>query len=312
MSINSLIIDFLEYMEIEKGRTVQSTRNYDRYLRKFADFAKKEEVETPDKITLDLVTKFRLALNRSKVELGKNTQNYYLIALRTFLKYLVKRDIVSLAPAKIELAKIGERQIVFLESEELNEILKAPEQKTIQGIRDKAILDLFFSTGLRISELSNLKKDDINLEKNEFSVRGKGSKVRVVFLDDHAKESLKKYLSARNDGSEFLFLSYGHTNKIPSSGQLLAEGGITPRSIQRMIQKYAKQAGITKRVTPHTLRHSFATDLLMNGADLRSVQALLGHSSITTTQIYTHVTDKHLKEVHDAFHGTRNTSSHRH
>jgi len=348
MSINSLITDFLEYLEVEKGRSTLTGRNYDHYLRVFAGFAKKNGVEDPEKIDLELVRKFRLALNRgipkseppatqsnsrktsrmvkakaervgsaesldeatagtfdvagaNKQPLSKSTQNYYLIALRTFLKYLSTRNINTLSPEKIELAKTSERQITFLKDEELEEILAKPNLKTIQGLRDKAILDLLFSTGLRVSELCHLKKEDINLEKNEFSVKGKGGKIRVVFLDDDARESLKRYLSARNDKSEYLFVSYGHTN----SPVAMPQGKITPRSVQRMIKKYSKAAGITKNVTPHVLRHSFATDLLMAGADLRSVQALLGHSSVTTTQIYTHVTDKHLGEVHQAFHGLR-------
>lgn len=310
MTINSLITDFLEYMEVEKGRTVGSTKNYDSYLRAFANFAKKEQIEESNKIDLELVRKYRLALNRGRIhcrELSKVTQNYYLIALRSFLKFLQKKDVATLAPEKIELAKAPERQITFLDRDELDRIFAAPNQKTVQGLRDKAILDLFFSTGLRVSELCNLLRKDINLEKKEFSVRGKGGKIRVVFLDDSSRESLKKYLSLRTDKSEFLFISYGHTNKKSQILNLKSQNeGITPRSVQRMIQKYAKTAGITKKVSPHTMRHSFATDLLINGADLRAVQTLLGHSSITTTQIYTHVTDKHLKEVHEAFHGLRN------
>ena len=301
MTINKLITDFLEYLEVEKGRSLLTVRNYDHYLRVFAGFAKKNEIEKPEAISLDLIRKFRLELNR---RVSKNTQNYYLIALRTFLKYLSTRDINTLSPEKIELAKIQERQITFLKDEELDEILAKPDLKTIQGLRDKAILDLLFSSGLRVSELCHLKKEDINLEKKEFSVRGKGGKVRVVFLDEASKESLKKYLASRRDKSEFLFVSYGHTNNLITNNQLL-NTGITPRSVQRMIRKYAKMAGLTKHVSPHTMRHSFATDLLMSGADLRSVQELLGHSSVTTTQIYTHITDKHLGEVHRAFHGRR-------
>jgi len=301
MTMDKLITDFLEYLEVEKGRSLLTVRNYDHYLRVFAGFAKKNEIEKPEAISLDLIRKFRLELNR---RVSKNTQNYYLIALRTFLKYLSTRDINTLSPEKIELAKIQERQITFLKDEELDEILAKPDLKTIQGLRDKAILDLLFSSGLRVSELCHLKKEDINLEKKEFSVRGKGGKVRVVFLDEASKESLKKYLASRRDKSEFLFVSYGHTNSSIANSQLLNKG-ITPRSVQRMIRKYAKMAGLTKHVSPHTMRHSFATDLLMSGADLRSVQELLGHSSVTTTQIYTHVTDKHLGEVHQAFHGRR-------
>lgn len=307
-SINTCIIDFLEYMEIEKGRSLSSTKNYDYYLKTFATFAKKAGIENPEKIDLNLIKNYRLALNRGQIrqkEITKTTQNYYLIALRSFLKYLRKMDIETLAPEKIELAKVSDRQITFLEPDEIQAIFAAPDTRTIQGLRDRAILDLLFSTGLRVSELCSLRRDQIILERSEFSVLGKGGKTRVVFLDQEAKDSLEKYLKSRADKSEFLFISYGHSNKIPSSGERKADSGMTSRSVQRMVQKYAKKAGITKKVTPHVLRHSFATDLLMSGADLRSVQSLLGHASITTTQIYTHVTDKHLGEIHQAFHGLR-------
>lgn len=302
MTIFKFITDFLEYMEVEKGRSVLTTRNYDRYLREFADFAKKREIESPDKIDLELVRQYRLALNRTAI--SKKTQNYYLIALRSFLKYLAKRDIATLAAEKIELAKTDERQITFLEADELEELINKPDLTTHQGRRDKAILDLLFSTGLRVSELCDLKKTDINLDRSEFSVRGKGGKIRVVFLDQEAKNSIHRYLNSRTDKSDYLFISYGHTNDEKST-QIDQMQPMTPRSVQRMISKYAREAGITKQVTPHVLRHSFATDLLMGGADLRAVQALLGHSSITTTQIYTHVTDQHLQEVHQAFHGLK-------
>lgn len=300
--INSLITDFLEYLEIEKGRSLLTVQNYDRYLKDFSFFAKKHGAETPEKISQDLVKQYRLSLNRRA--LYKSTQNYYLIALRSFLKYLGRHDIKALVPEKIELAKTDGRQITFLEEDELESLLNQPVLSTPQGRRDKAILDLLFSTGLRVSELCQLKIADINLDRSEFSVKGKGGKVRVVFLDHEAKESLKRYLDLRHDKSEWLFIPYGHTNSQDTRNKM-QDTNITPRSVQRMIHKYALQAGITKKVTPHVLRHSFATDLLMSGADLRSVQTLLGHSSVTTTQIYTHVTDQHLQEVHEAFHGLR-------
>src|SRR3990167_5417672 len=312
MTISNLVTDFLEYMEVDKGHSILTVRNYDHYLRRFVAFMKENGVEEPEKIENGLVHKYRLFLHRLPDNTGKepiatSTANYHLIALRAFLKYLISRGINTLSPERIELAKTGERQISFLDSEELEAILKQPDLRTPQGIRDKAILDLLFSTGLRVSELCHLKRDDINLEKSEFSVIGKGSKVRVVFLDQEARESLKRYLAGRNDKNEFLFIAYGHTNKpLVVSRELLA---ITPRSVQRMIRKYAKRAGITKHVSPHTLRHSFATDLLMSGADLRSVQSLLGHASVTTTQIYTHVTDQLLGQVHQAFHGLRRKST---
>lgn len=303
MTLSKYVTDFLEYIEIEKGRSMNTAKNYDHYLRSFCSFAKEKGIEAPEKITEEIVRQYHLSLNRAN--LGKKTQNYYLIALRSFLKYMAKRNITSLAPEKVDLAKTDERQIVFLENEELESLISQPDLATIQGRRDKAILNLLFSTGLRVSELAGLKKTDVNLEKSEFSVKGKGGKVRVVFMDHEAKESLRRYLDGRHDKSEFLFISYGHSN---TDNRLLITDNntpITPRSIQRMIHKYALKAGITKDVTPHTMRHSFATDLLQSGADLRAVQALLGHSSITTTQIYTHVTDQHLQEVHEAFHGLR-------
>lgn len=308
MTISLSIIDFLEYMEIEKGRSIASVKNYDRYLKVFAQFARTKEIEKPEEITADLVRQFRLAQNRGTITLGKKTQNYYLIALRSYLKFLNRQGVKSLDANQIELAKSDERQITFLEIDELDSLLSRPDLSTIQGVRDKAILTLLFSTGLRVSEVANLKKDDINLEKKEFSVKSKGGKVRVVFMDEIAREAIKKYVNARRDPSDFLFLGYGHTNHVRSN-EIDKEDRITPRSIQRMIKKYASAAGITKDVTPHVLRHSFATDLLMNGADLRAVQSLLGHSSIMTTQIYTHVTDQHLQDVHDAFHGRRSLPS---
>ncbi|MBM2820538.1 MAG: xerD [Candidatus Berkelbacteria bacterium] len=316
MTIHSAIIDFLEYMEIDKGSSLLTVKNYDHYLQRFAAFARKAEILEPGRIDLDLVHRYRLFLHRlpaspsqggpdlsKKNIISKSTANYHLIALRAFLKYLSIKGVKTLSPERIELAKTDERQISFLDDEELDSILKQPNLRSLQGKRDKAILDLFFSTGLRVSELCDLKKDDINLEKSEFSVSGKGGKVRVVFLDHEARESIKGYLNIRNDKIPYLFISYGHSlHPSPSS---LHPSPITPRSVQRMIRKYAKMAGITKHVSPHTMRHSFATDLLMSGADIRSVQQLLGHSSITTTQIYTHVTDQHLAEVHQAFHGRR-------
>lgn len=306
-NIKYLIIDFLEYLEIEKGRSLQTVQNYDHYLQEFASFAKSKQVEMPEKIDLELIRQYRLYLNRKADFLSKKTQNYYLIAFRSFLKYLAKRDVTTLTAEKVELAKTDDRQITFLGPEELEAIFAKPDLTTPQGRRDKAIMDLFFSTGLRVSELCNLKISDINLDRSEFSIKGKGGKIRVVFLDHESKESIRKYLDLRHDKSDYLFISYGHSNA--EDGKPIAEDApITSRSVQRMILKYAAAAGITKHVTPHVLRHSFATDLLMNGADIRSVQTLLGHSSITTTQIYTHVTDQHLQEVHSAFHGLRNNS----
>ncbi|KKT63533.1 MAG: Integrase/recombinase XerD [Parcubacteria group bacterium GW2011_GWC1_45_13] len=281
-SILELKKQFLEYLEIEKGRAVKTVENYDRYLKRFFAFAK---ISEPKNISEDLVRKYRLYLNRAN--LNKPTQNYYVIALRMFLKYLAKRNIASLDTGKIELAKLPQRELDLISPEDLERLLDIPKGTSAKILRDKAILELFFSTGLRISELCNLNIDEINLKRDEFSVRGKGGKIRVVFLSDRAKDAIKKYLEKRGEvDNEKLF-------------------PVTPRSIQRMIKKYAIAAGISKKVTPHVLRHAFATDLLQNGADLRSVQAMLGHANISTTQIYTHFTDRQLKEVHKAFHGRR-------
>ena len=301
--LEQLFQDFLEYLEIEKNRSQKTIRNYKFYLDRFLNWSKESN---PENINLELIRKYRLWLNRfqssRKENLKKDTQNYHLIALRSFLKYLAKRDIKTLSPEKIELAKMPERSIEFLEGKDLENFLEAPikiknnEELNIIQLRDKAILELFFSTGLRVSELSKLTKEQINLEKDEFTTRGKGSKLRVVFLSNQAKYWLKKYLESRNDMELALFIRH---DKFKNKQEI---NNLTPRSIQRIVKKYAKIAGITKKVTPHTIRHSFATDLLTTGADIRSVQTLLGHASITTTQIYTHVTDKHLKEVYKNFH----------
>jgi len=282
-------------------------RNYSFYLKRFADFAEQNGITSPQKISKELIHRYRLWLNRLDNPLSgnlkKNTQNYHLIALRGFLKYLVKTDIKSLEPEKVELVKQEQRQVEFLEGNDLSRMLEAPLQinePEIIKTRDKAILELFFSTGLRVSELCKLKIENINLKKDEFSVRGKGSKLRVVFLSNDAKHWLDEYLTARQDINPYLFISHDKA----ASGREERES-LTPRSVQRLVQKYAKIAGITKQVTPHTMRHSYATDLLMNGADIRSVQAMLGHASITTTQVYTHITDQQLRDVHKAFHGRR-------
>jgi len=273
--------EFLEYTEIEKGRSLNTVRNYDHYLSRFLEFSK--ATKSTD-ITDDVVREYRLWLNRK--ELKKKTQNYYLIALRAFLKYLAKRNFKTLSPEVIELAKVGERPLDLITPEELTRLLSTPDTSTLTGLRDKAILESLFSTGLRVSELCSLPRD-INLASDELSVRGKGEKIRVVFLSPEAKEAMKKYLDKRKD--------IDNDEMFP----------ITPRSVQRIIKHYAIKAGISKKVTPHVVRHMFATDLLSNGADLRSVQMLLGHANIATTQIYTHVTDKQLKEAHKKFHSRR-------
>lgn len=279
-------------------------RNYEFYLQRFISWAKDPAT---DAVSSEVVRQYRLYLNRLEDgrkggTLKKSTQNYHLIALRSFLKYLARNDVQTLASEKIELAKQGSRDVSFLDASDLARLLEAPFKydapKMIQ-LRDRAILELFFSTGLRVSELANLRITNINLNRDEFTIRGKGDKNRIVFLSHQAKHSLKEYLDMRDDESPFLFIRY---DRAKSGADEI--GAITPRSIERLVQRYSVAAGIPKHVTPHTLRHSFATDLLINGADIRSVQSMLGHSSITTTQIYTHITNQQLRDVHKAFHGT--------
>jgi site-specific recombinase XerD len=305
-NIHSLKNEFLEYIEIEKGRGLKTVENYNRYLKRFLSFSK---ITDPSDINDDVLRRFRLWLNRipTRAEAGKQegtlkkkTQNYYLIALRAFLKYLYKRGVATLPPERIELAKVSERSIDLISAEELDRLMKAADKAGLAAFRDKAILELLFSTGLRVSELCSLSRD-LDISKDEFSIRGKGEKVRVVFLSTSAREALKKYLLGRTDTDDALFIQIGNpTSKLLASRDSLR---LTPRSIERIVSGYAIKAGISKKVTPHIIRHSFATDLLQNGADIRSVQAMLGHANINTTQIYTHVTDKHLRDIHKAFHG---------
>jgi len=300
-SIAQLKQQFLEYVEIEKGRSLKTVENYDRYLTRFFE---QGNISQPNNITDDVVRQFRLYINRSEGKktkgqtsgtMKKRTQNYYMIAVRMFLKYLMKRGISSLSPDTIELAKVGDRDIDHLSVIEMLRVIDAANGQDIKGLRDRAILELLFSTGLRVSELCSLNCD-IDLNKDELSIRGKGDKVRVVFLSDDAKHSVKKYLEKRGDMSQPLFVSLSHHKDEAETNRL------TTRSVERIVKHYATKAGVTKNVTPHVLRHSFATNLLENGADLRSVQMLLGHANIATTQVYTHVTDKHLRDVHKKFH----------
>jgi len=300
--LDQLITDFLEYLEIERGRSTRTIRNYDFYLRRFSEFAKNP---VPKDVTRDKIHEYRLWLNRlesghQREQLSKSTQNYHLIALRSFLKYLARQAIESLPSEQIELAKTAMRTVEFLEIDELDRLLAVPMKHGtgLIPLRDKAILELLFSTGLRVSELSTLKIDSVNLKRDEFTIRGKGEKTRLVFLSSTAKETVKEYLSKRRDTSPSLFVSHDRAKKGRQSSD-----PITPRSIQRMVERYSLEAGITKHITPHTLRHTFATDLLLNGADIRSVQSMLGHSSITTTQIYTHITNNQMKDVYKKFHG---------
>jgi site-specific recombinase XerD len=300
MYLSELIMDFIEDIEVGRGRSVKTAENYHLYLERLVEFAGDITV---DKITADMVRKWRLWLNRYTNDHGQRleskTQNYHLIALRSFLKYLAKRDIESLSPEKIDLSKNVRKQVSFLTSEEVERLLEAVGASSVTDLRDRAILELLFSGGLRVSELCNLDRGHINLNRREFMVRGKGQKDRPIFISPEAAEALGEYLKHRHDDEKPLFIAYS-----ANTGGAITR--LTSRSIQRMVSKYALKAGITKHVSPHTLRHSFATDLLMNGADLRSVQAMLGHADISTTQVYTHVTDQHLKEVHDKFHNKEN------
>jgi site-specific recombinase XerD len=304
-NLKELKQQFLEYIEIERGRSVKTIENYDHYLTRFLGYAK---ISDPGDITADVVREFRLWLNRQSTgnnrataaTLKKKTQNYYLISLRAFLKYMAKRGIKTLSPEYIELAKVGERQLDLISRDEMKRLLNAPEGGDIKSLRDKAIMELLFSTGLRVSELCSLSRD-IDLHTDELSVRGKGEKVRVVFLSDAAKSILQRYLDARTDVDDALFVKAAGAENRGGRGDD-KESALSRRSIERIVKYYAIKAGISKKVTPHVIRHMFATDLLGNGADLRSVQMLLGHSNISTTQIYTHVTDSELRRVHKQFH----------
>jgi site-specific recombinase XerD len=291
---------FLEYLELEQNRSAKTIQNYSHYLNRLSDFA--GDIKLAD-LDDEMVRKWRLWLNRlgtnTSDELSKTTQNYHLIALRGFLRWCAKREIPTLAADKIELARTRRPQVTFLNPEELERLFGQPKLETPVGLRDRAILELLFSSGLRVSELVGLDRDHVNLKRREFMVRGKGQKDRPIFISQDAADWIQKYIDKRQDNTKPLFIRYSGSKKIDLSGNFTR---LTARSIQRMVARYARLAGITKHVSPHTLRHSFATDLLMNGADLRSVQAMLGHSNIATTQIYTHVTDPHLKEVHEKFH----------
>ncbi|MBQ2660105.1 tyrosine-type recombinase/integrase [Candidatus Saccharibacteria bacterium] len=306
MDVLDLINDFLEALEVEKGRKKRTIEDYRLYLERFYSITSEFVTPpyTPEKITSELVRKYRLRLNRHKNSQNQSlsilTQSYHLIALRGFLKYLARRGISSLDQSLIDLPRAERKQVTFLHFDEIESLLDQIPSDTETGLRDRAIIELLFSGGLRISELISLNRDSINLTRREFVVRGKGSKDRPIFISTSAADALKDYLCIRHDSLPALFLNNSNNQQaVDTSGNFRR---ITPRSVQRIIEKYARAAGITKHVTPHTLRHSFATDLLMNGADIRSVQALLGHSDISTTQIYTHVTDAHLKDVHERFH----------
>ena len=308
MDIYDLINDFLEHLEIEAGRSKKTIDNYRLYLERFVEISQeilnKDEIKTTD-ITKELLRKYRLKLNRYGEENGDEnlkviTQAYHLIALRGFLKYLARRDIKSLDPSLVELPKVVRKQVTFLHFDEVEDMLEQIDTSTESGLRDRAIIELLYSGGLRVSELVGLNRDSINLDRREFMVRGKGSKDRPIFISEACADRVRDYLDARSDSLPALFLNNSRNlQAVDTSGDYRR---ITARSVERIVEKYARLAGITKHVSPHTLRHSFATDLLMNGADIRAVQSMLGHADISTTQIYTHVTDAHLREIHDKFH----------
>ncbi len=289
--IEKYLKEYLDYLEVEKNRSPKTRENYERYLSRFVATIK---IKTLGDVTEESIREFRVRLSHENLK--KISQSYYVIAIRNFLKYLVKRGVKALPPDRIELPKVSRRDIETLEYGELERLVAAPKISTFRGLRDKAILETLFSTGLRLSELCALPRY-IDLDRGEITVRGKGDKLRIVFLSDAAKKTIKAYLEKRPDTNEALFVS------LSKKGKVL--GRVTPRSVERLVSYYARAAGIPKRVHPHQLRHSFATDLLINGADIRSVQALLGHANISTTQIYTHLTNKELREVHRAFHGRR-------
>lgn len=294
-TIEELLNQYLDYLEIEKNRSVSTRDNYERYLRRFLDFAKIKDVSD---ITEENIRQFRLHLAKPDLGLKKRTQSYYVIAIRNFLKYLSVRDYDVIAPEKVELPKVPTRQIDVVRYEDLERLLNAPKGDSLKALRDRAILETLFSTGLRVSELCALDRY-MNLERGELTIRGKGEKLRVVFLSNRAKKILKEYEKKRADAEEALFVSFSNAKEPKVLGR------IVPRTVERLVVRYAKAAGITGKITPHQLRHQFATDLLANGADLRAVQELLGHSSITTTQIYTHVTNRELRDIHKTFHGKR-------
>jgi site-specific recombinase XerD len=305
MTLKSLIAEFLEYLEIERGCSPLTIGEYRHYLERFHNWVTENSSATkPEDINQELVRRYRLYLAhlraRDGVQLKRVTQSYHIVALRALLRYLlVQRDMPTLSPDKIELPKQGSRSITFLNPEQLERLLNSPKISTNTGLRDRTILETLFSTGLRVSELVSLNRDQMDLQRKEFGVKGKGNKIRVVFLSDTAAEWIERYLRSRHDNFKPLFIRHSGKIYTQNNGEKMR---LTTRSIQRIVAKYAKRAGLPIEATPHTLRHSFATDLLISGADIRSVQEMLGHESIRTTQVYTHVTNRHLKEVHKAFH----------
>jgi len=301
----ALVNEFLEYLEIERNLSPLTIRDYRHYLDNFVAWSSSHSpIAKPQDLTVELIRKYRVYLAHynspnGNLPLKKVTQNYYVIALRSFLKYLIRKDLPVISPDKIELPKTESRSLKFLDRDQIDRLLAQPDVSTDRGLRDKVIMEMLFSTGLRVSELCKLDRDQVNLERGEFGVIGKGQRLRVVFLSDRAKIWLEKYLSKRTDSARALFIRYAGNQEVIANSEKLR---LTPRSVQRIIDKYVRKGRLPVKATPHVLRHSFATDLLMNGADLRSVQELLGHKNVATTQIYTHVTNQQLRDVHKAFH----------
>lgn len=307
--IISYLNDFLDWLDIEKGLSAKSQENYARFLKKFFEWLEMNNLENlkPHQLTKEHIWKYkvylsRLALGPRREPLKKSTQNYYLIALRSLLTFFADRDIISLPPEKVKLAKIGkERKVHFLTFEQIEKLLETPDVNTRIGLRDRAILEILFSTGLRVSELVSLNRDQIKIPENikdlELTIIGKGGSLRTVFISERALTWLKKYLDTRKDKDKALFIHYRGPKK--------SELRLTTRAVEKMVKKYCLQAGIPIVTTPHSIRHSFATDLLIQGVDLRLVQEFLGHKNIATTQVYTHVTKHHLKEIHRKYHSGR-------
>lgn len=301
----ALVDEFLEYLEVEKNLSPLTIRDYRHYLNNFIEWSTANSpIARPSDITVELVRKYRVYLAHynspnGNLPLKKVTQNYYVIALRSFLKYLIRKDLSVVSPDKIDLPKTESRSLKFLDRGQLERLLAQPDISKEQGLRDKALMEILFSTGLRVSELCKLNRDQINLDRKEFGVIGKGGRARVVFLSDRATIWLERYLVKRTDQSKALFIRYAGNQEPVENMEKLR---LTARSVQRIVEKYARKARLPVKASPHVLRHSFATDLLMNGADLRSVQELLGHKNVSTTQIYTHITNRHLQDVHKAFH----------
>lgn len=303
--ITRRVNDFLEYLQVERGSSPLTIRNYRHYLTRFEHWMEQSHIrEDLVDINPDVIRRFRVYLTElpdgSGGTLSRKTQGYHAIAIRSFLKWLIKNDYTVMAPDKIDLPKIEERQVKFLTGEQVDRLLNAPSLDSIQGKRDKAILEVLFSTGLRVSELTKLDRDKVNLETREFGIVGKGGKARVVFLSSRATDWLVRYLNERSDHYKPLFIHHRGKTEPTANDEKMR---LTPRSVQRMLKKYSHKMKMPMEVTPHTMRHSFATDLLNAGADIRSVQEMLGHKNISTTQIYTHVTNRQLKDIHEAFHG---------